>query len=150
MTARKFRQPVVFDTNVFIRSFKARAATSANRRAVRLWLLEKQLQLILSPELLTEHLEIFEEVLGFDTDLVEAWRARFENDNRTTMVNSGKRSSESRDPDDNIVLATAQAGRAEFLLTNDRDLLDLPRDFRRTLSFEIITPQRFFISRFGD
>lgn len=31
----------------------------------------------------------------------------------------------SRDPDDNVVLATAITGRAKFLVTNDRDLLEL-------------------------
>lgn len=144
MTARKFRQPVVFDTNIFIRNFKARSTSSPNRRAIRLWLLEKQLQLVLSPELMEEYLEIFEEILGFDAGLIAAWRQRFEDDNRTTIVNLGRRFIESRDADDNIVLATAFAGHAKFLLTNDRDLLELPREFSKTLPFQITTPARFF------
>jgi len=147
MTARKFRQPVVFDTNIFVRSFKARAHSSHNRRAVRLCLLEKQLQLILSPELMEEYLKIFESILGFNTDLIAAWQQRFEDDSRTTMVKLGRRFNESRDNDDNIVLATAFAGRADYLITNDRDLLELPQEFLKTLPFEIVTPQRFFKNR---
>lgn len=54
-----------------------------------------------------------------------------------------KRYTESRDPDDNIFLSTARAGRADFLITNDRDLLDLPDVFQRTLPFIILTPQAF-------
>lgn len=144
MTARKFRQTVVFDTNIFVRNFKARSNSSPNRRAIRLWLLEKQLQLILSPELMEEYLKIFEEILGFNATLISMWRQRFEDDNRTTMVNLGKRFTQSRDADDNIVLATAFAGRAEFLLTNDRDLLELPSEFSKTLPFQIATPAQFF------
>jgi predicted nucleic acid-binding protein len=101
MTARKFRQPVVLDTNVFIRSFKARSAASPNRRVLRLWLLEKQLQLVLSRELMDECLEIFEEVLGMNAGLIAQWRRRFEKKPRTTLINLGRRYSESRDPDDN-------------------------------------------------
>lgn len=109
-----------------------------------MWLLEKRLQLILSPELMDEYLEIFETVLGFKYELIAEWRKRFVEENRTTMVNLAKHFDQSRDPDDNLVLATAYAGQAESLLTNDRDLLDLPPGFRHTLPFEIVTPQQFF------
>jgi predicted nucleic acid-binding protein len=34
----------------------------------------------------------------------------------------------------------AQAGRAAYLGTNDRDLLDIPPDARRPFTFEIIKP----------
>jgi hypothetical protein len=50
MVARKQRIPVVLDTNVFVRAFKSRSLTSPNQRVVRLWLLEKRLQLIVSQE----------------------------------------------------------------------------------------------------
>lgn len=143
MVARKRRTRVVVDTNVFVRSFKARAATNANRRIVRLWLLERRLQLIVSPEIVAEYLEIFADVLGMDEETVEQWRLRFEQDRRTTLVHLARRFTASRDPDDNLVLATAHAGKAEYLITNDRDLLDLPADFRRTLSFAVVTPYDF-------
>ena len=50
---------------------------------------------------------------------------------------------DSRDPDDNIVLATASSGNARYLITNDRDLLDLPQDFHQKLKFEIVKPSEF-------
>jgi predicted nucleic acid-binding protein len=56
------------------------------------------------------------------------------------MVRLSKRFLESRDPDDNLMLATAHAGKADYLVTNDKDLLDLPCAFQATLSFEICKP----------
>ena len=106
--------------------FKAKSNLNANRRIVRLWLIEKKLQLIVSQELIDEYLGIFGDVIGMDDDTVREWQVRFDRDRRTTLVNLGRRYTESRDPDDNVLLATATAGRASFLITNDLDLLELP------------------------
>jgi len=40
-------------------------------------------------------------------------------------------------------LAVARAGRARFLVTNDRDLLELPEEFKRRQSFAIVNPREF-------
>src|SRR6266852_2277527 len=130
MAHRKKRIPVVADTNVFVRNFKARDKANTNRRVIRLWLLEKRLQMVVSAEIVSEYLEIFGEILGMDAETIRDWRLRFERDPRCTLVNLGRRFQESRDPDDNLFLATALAGRAEYLLTNDRDLLELPDEFK--------------------
>jgi putative PIN family toxin of toxin-antitoxin system len=143
MVKRKRRLAVVVDTNVFIRNFLAGRKANPNRRIIRLWLLERRLQLIVSNELIAEYLEIFDRVLRMDAATIEAWRVRFEEDRRCTVVRLARRYTESRDPDDNLVLATALAGRAEYLITNDRDLLDLPREFQRRLPFAIVPPRRF-------
>ncbi len=143
MPARRKRTPVVVDTNVFIRSFKARSNTNANRRVIRLWLLGKQLQLIVCDDLVQEYLGVFTDVLGMDNETLTAGPHRFEADSRSTVVDLGKRYTESRDPDDNILLATAHAGRADYLVTNDRDLLELPGAFQHALSFRVVTPQVF-------
>ena len=37
----------------------------------------------------------------------------------------------------------ALAGGAEYLITNDRDLLDLPEEFQRSLPFAILKPEDF-------
>jgi putative PIN family toxin of toxin-antitoxin system len=150
MVARKKRTPVVIDTNVFVRSFKTRTNTNPNRRVVRLWLLEKQLQLIVSSELIDEYLDIFAEILGMDDETIAAWRVRFEEDGRSTLVNLARRYTASRDPDDNLLLATASAGAADCLLTNDLDLLELPVAFQRTLPFAIMTPRAFLQAREDD
>jgi predicted nucleic acid-binding protein len=100
---------VVVDTNVFVRNFKARSNNNPNRRVIRLWLLEKQLQLVISPEVTNEYLEIFAYVLGMDAETIDAWRVRFEEDSGCTVVQLARRYTESRDPDDNLLLATALA-----------------------------------------
>ena len=143
MVARKKRTPVVVDTNVFVRSFKARRNTNPNRCVIRLWLVEKRLQLIVSNELVQEYLGIFADVLDMDEEALTAWQQRFVADSRSTLANLGRRYVESRDPDDNLLVATACAGRADYLVTNDRDLLELPEPFQRTLPFAIVTPQAF-------
>lgn len=143
MVSRKERIAVVFDTNVFVRAFLSRSSNSASRRVVRLWLLEKRLQLVVSREMLNEYLGIFERVLNMDHDLIEKWRDRFTSDSRTTLVRLGRRFTQSRDPDDNLVLATADVGRVKYLLSNDRDLLDLPNAVKRLWKFQISTPKQF-------
>ena len=143
MTRRKKRLPVVLDTNVLVRAFKSGSNTNWNRRIVRLWLIEGKLQLVVSPELLDEYLGIFDEVLGMDAETIAEWRKRFESELQSTLVNFGRRYDASRDPDDNIVLATATTGEARYLITNDRDLLDLPHDFQKTLKYEIVRPPDF-------
>jgi putative PIN family toxin of toxin-antitoxin system len=143
MVRRKLRTSVVLDTNVFVRAFKARSNRNANQQVVRLWLVRKWLQLVVCHELIAEYLGIFADVLGMDDDIIHNWKLRFESDERTTLINPGARPAMSRDPDDDLLLATAIGGRAEFLITNDRDLLEVPDLKRRTLSFEILTPQQF-------
>src|SRR3990170_3808304 len=101
MPARRKRTPVVVDTNVFVRSFRARRNTNPNRWVIRLWLLEKRLQLIVCDELVHEYLGIFADVLAMDEETVTAWHQRFEADSRSTLVHLGKRYTESRDPNDN-------------------------------------------------
>src|SRR5437867_2680575 len=115
MPARQHRTPVVLDTNVFVRSFKTRGNANPNRRIVRLWLLEKRLQLIACDETIEEYLGVFSGVLGMDTETLVAWQRRFTQDRRTSVVRLGRRYSESRDPDDNVLLAVARSGRAKYL-----------------------------------
>jgi putative PIN family toxin of toxin-antitoxin system len=143
MVARKQRIPVVLDTNVFVRAFKSRSPASSNRRVVRLWLLEKRLQLIVCDDLIDEYLGVFQEILGMEDELISGWQRRFASDSRSTVIGLGRRYTASRDPDDNLLLATATAGRAVYLVTNDRDLLELPEGFRRTLKYQILTPRQF-------
>ncbi len=143
MSARKHRIRVVLDTNVLVRNFKSRSQSSPNRKIVRLWLVEKRLQLIVSSATVAEYLGIFDEILGMEPDVVEQWRERFDSDARVTLVNLARRDDASRDPDDNVFLSTARAGRAKHLITNDRDLLDLPEAVQHGYAFSIINPDEF-------
>ncbi len=143
MTRRKLRVVVVLDTNVIVRFLKANSSANWNHRIVALWLKQRQLQLVVSPELIDEYLGVFEIVLGMSAKAIHVWRSRFESDDRSTMVSLGPRFDASRDPDDNVLLATAAVGRAKFLITNDRDLLEVPDEFKQAQKYEIVTPQQF-------
>ena len=133
---------VVLDTNVFVRNFLTRSQGSPNRRVIRLWLVERKFKLALSSAIEAEYLRIFEELLGFDRDTLLSWKRRFGNKRITQGVGVGA-SSLSRDPKDNVFIATATAAKAKFLVTNDRDLLDISEAQKRTLRFKIVTPTQF-------
>jgi predicted nucleic acid-binding protein len=42
-----------------------------------------------------------------------------------------------------MMLSTARAGRAKYLITNGRDLLDLPGQVQQLLPFRIVTPREY-------
>ena len=71
------------------------------------------------------------------------WQQRFTTDDRVTVIRLGPRLRGSRDPDDDLLLSVAQAGKVECLVTNDRDLLELPLSVRKRLRFKIVTPRQF-------
>lgn len=141
MARRKDRVPVVFDTNVIVGALLGTKRQSANQRVYRLWL-HRQLQLIVSPEIAAEYLELIER-LRIAPLRAEAFRERLQRHDIITHVNLGARFTESRDPDDNLMLATAAVGKAEFLITHDHDLLDIPATQRRRFKFAIVTPVEF-------
>jgi predicted nucleic acid-binding protein len=86
MVSRKQRIRVVLDTNVFVRALKTRSSTSPNQRIVRLWLMEKRLQLVVSHGLVEEYLGVFEDLLGMDSTLMDNWQRRFLADSRSSLV----------------------------------------------------------------
>ncbi len=81
--------------------------------------------------------------LGVSAERIKLLKERFERRQTVTHVKLGGRPTVSRDPDDNLVLATALAGKAKFLITNDRDLLDMPASAKRKFKFAIVTPSAF-------
>ncbi len=143
MVAKKQRIRVVLDTNVFVRSFLAKRKSNPNKRIVRLWLLEKKLQLIVSERILAEYLGIFEDVLEFPKSLLQQWHARFQEDPRTTVVAAGTAEIAIRDPDDHPFLAAAKMGKADYLVSNDKDLLEIPIRLKTRLRFQVVTPPEF-------
>jgi predicted nucleic acid-binding protein len=54
-----------------------------------------------------------------------------------------------RDPEDNMILECCQAAKADFLITGDRDLLELDKPFIRTHlpGLKIISPRTFLRRR---
>ncbi len=142
MPPRKRRIPVVFDTNVIVGFYLSRTPGSATQQAFRLWRDLRQLQLIVSDDVLREYLEILSR-LGVPERLIKRLEKRFANRITVTHVSLGARSTLSRDPDDNVMIATARSGRAKFLVTNDHDLLDISQQEQARLRLEIVRPGEF-------
>ncbi len=141
MARRKDRVPVVLDTNVIVSALLSTKRQSVNQQIVRLWL-NRHVQLIVSGEVASEYLELIER-LAISPPRAEAFRHWLRRQDIITHVKLGTRYHESRDPDDNVMLATAAVGKAKFLITNDRDLLDIPAAQRQKFKFAIVTPQEF-------
>jgi putative PIN family toxin of toxin-antitoxin system len=139
MPPKKARIPIVLDTNVLVAQILSKTRRSASSRVFDLWLVRRELQLVVSPPLIEEYLELLRRIRVAE-ERVELFHRRLLEAGTVTRVNLGKRFLLSRDPDDNMLLATAQAGRARYLVTNDRDLLDIPLEQRRPFRFDIITP----------
>jgi len=136
----KRRIVVVLDTNVVVGFFLSRNKASQNAQVFRLWRDQRKLQLILGSDLTAEYLEDLSR-LGIGERKVARLAERLANRETVTHVNLGARAIESRDPEDNFVLSSAAAGKARFLVTNDRDLLDIPASDRKKFRFEIVTPR---------
>jgi putative PIN family toxin of toxin-antitoxin system len=139
---RKDRLPVVLDTNVIVSFFLSRRALSASAKIFALWFRQRKLQLIVCDELVDEYLEVLTR-LPIPEKRVAQFRERLQVRETVTHVNLGARHAISRDPDDDLLLATAAAGQAQFLITNDHDLLDIPLAQKRRFRFEIVTPGAF-------
>ena len=139
MPPRKRRIPVVFDTNVIVGFYLSRTPSSANQQAFRLWRDQRKLQLIVSDEIVREYLELLTR-LGVSEPLVIRLEKRFARRTTVTNVRLGSRPKVSRDPDDNLMVATARSGKARFLVTNDQDLLDITAQEQARLRLEIVTP----------
>ena len=141
MARRKDRLPVVLDTNVIVGALLSATRQSANQRIFRMWL-QRKLQLIISKEIEDEYLELIDR-LRISRTGAAAFRERLLRRDIITRVNLGPRFTESRDPDDNLFLATAAAGKADFLVTQDYDLLDIAVEQKRRFKFKIVTPIAF-------
>jgi predicted nucleic acid-binding protein len=86
-----------------------------------------------------EYIELLRRI-GVGAERSARFRQRLLASPTVTRVNLGKRFPISRDADDDFPLATAHTGRARYLVTNDRDLLEIPADDKRRFRFEIVTP----------
>lgn len=139
MPSRKRRIPVVFDTNVIVGFYLSRNRSSANQQAFRLWRDQRQLQLIVSDDVVREYLEVLLR-LNVPEVLIRRLEERFARRITVTHVSLGSRPKLSRDPDDNVMIATARSGKAKFLITNDRDLLDISASEQARLRLTIISP----------
>lgn len=142
MPPRKERIAVVFDTNILIAFYLSRNSKSAVSKIIRLWRNERKLQMIVSDEVVAEYLEILERV-GIDEKRIEKLKEILETFGIVSKFSLGKIPTESRDVDDNLILATALVGKADFLITNDKDLLNIVETGKKKFKFRIVTPVEF-------
>jgi putative PIN family toxin of toxin-antitoxin system len=139
VSPRKDRTSVVLDTNVLIGYYLSKKKDSANSKIFLLWRTRRRLQLVVSDEVLVEYLEVLRRLRVPDVRITRL-EARIRGRETVSHTNLGALPTESRDPDDNVMLATAAAGRAQYLVTNDRDLLDISDSAQKKFKFAIVTP----------
>jgi putative PIN family toxin of toxin-antitoxin system len=130
---------VVSDTNVLVAYYLSRRKDSAASKVFLLWRTRRTLQFVVSDEVVAEYLETLQR-LGVPDTRIKKLAERICNRQTVSHTNLGARSTESRDSDDNLMLATAAVGRAQYLVTNDRDLLDMPASAQKKFKFVIVTP----------
>ena|GEM_PF-1167858 len=146
MPPRKERIAVVLDTNVIVGYYLSHSPRSANRKVFRLWRDQRKLQLIVNDDVVAEYLEVLSR-LDIESLRIQRFAERLRRRETVTSVRLGPHFTTSRDPDDALLLAIAAVGKAQYLVTNDRDLLDLTPSQRRQFKFEIITPQQLLARR---
>ena len=142
MPPRKERVPVVLDTNIVISYYLSGNSKSVISHIFHLWRDLRKLQFIVSPEIIEEYLGVLERLL-IPTKRIENLKTLLATYPIVTHVRLGPLPTASRDEDDNVILATAIAGKARFLITNDRDLLDIPEIEKKKFKFEILKPSDF-------
>lgn len=132
---------VVLDTNVLVSALHFRSSNA--RRAVDL-VLTGDHRLLTGAALAAELEETLIEVC--DWDAAHAHAARLQVEEMAEFVTPASVPSVCRDPDDNEVLAIAEWGEADAIVTGDKDLLVLGAHART----RILTPAQFLALHGGE
>ncbi|MEK7141460.1 MAG: putative toxin-antitoxin system toxin component, PIN family [Patescibacteria group bacterium] len=123
---------VVIDTNIFVSGI----LYGGNAERVLRLFQSGSITLIISPEILAEILLTLKKFSVPETDVDELSELI---QSKAHKVNPKEHIRVSRDPKDNMLLEAAAAGRADYLVTGDKDLLTLG-SYGRTL---VVTPREF-------
>jgi len=120
---------VVFDTNVFVSA--ALGSRMARRALVMAY--RKRVTGVISYEALVELTTVLRGGIGWDDNLAYRWHQRISS--RFHMIHPSVQVDVCRDPSDDKFLACALSGEADYIVSNDHDLLDL----KEFASVKIIT-----------
>ena len=112
-------QPAVFDTNILASAFTSPRGAP---RALLEYALHGDVQLVTSPALLDKFEDCLVEV-RYERRMAAATRSAIED--IALVVEPASVPQVCRDPDDDHVLAAGVTGRAEYIVTRDKDLLTL-------------------------
>jgi len=131
---------VFLDTNVLVSGFATRGLSAD---VVRLLLAEHEL--LTGEVVLEETRRVLTEKLGLPEEKAEGIERLLRRRHVEAVPDPESPASdppvEVRDPDDEIVLASAIAAKAEILITGDKDLLDIADQVE---SLRIMTPRTFW------
>ena len=124
---------VVLDTNVLVSAVLFGGLPRGLLRGA----LHGEFEVVTSPQLMTELEDVLAGRFGLAPEVAQAARTEYELLALVVRPKSVPRVV--RDPDDNEVLAAAVSGKADLVVTGDRDLLALGRYEGR----RILTPRQF-------
>ena len=133
MPAKKHRLKVVINTSVIISHLYG----GTSKKVVELWK-HGYLQLILSAEILEEYLRVLSEQ-GLSEHAFEGFSNWFSHESKVTAVRPGRHFKICRDENDDMFLDAAYAGKAQYIISWDNDLLTM-KEFR---GIKIVNPGEF-------
>lgn len=125
---------VVLDTNIFLSAFIYQGMT----KIITDLILENKIALYISAKLKAEILRKFKE-FGADKETVVNLQLFLHE--RGILVSPKIKISVCRDPNDNFLLELAETAKADYIITRDKDLLELPHAAWKDT--KIIKPEEF-------
>ena len=124
----------LFDTNVLVAAFVAEGVCAKLLGRAR----RKQFDLVLSPFILEEFTNVLSRKFSASKEQIRA-ACNLISEAARTVSHTSVMSGICRDPDDDQILSSALAAKADYLVTGDNDLLELD-EFH---GIRIVTPGAF-------
>ncbi len=125
---------VVFDTNIFISAFAAEGICSLLLKRARL----KEFELFVCPVIVEEIKSVLKKKLKAENEIIEEVMDIIKE--ASIFIDITKKiEGVCRDKDDDLILSCAVSANAEYLISGDKDLLEIKEYMR----IKIITPRCF-------
>ena len=129
---------VAFDTNVLISAYSARGLSSDVFRYVL-----AEHDVLLSERILSEFERVLTDRFGIPATIVADFLEELRLHEIVGEVTASPDLGVIRDPDDRVVVAAALEGKADVLVTGDKDILDVRRHIAE---LKAMTPREFWES----